>query len=131
MARREFSHNVKLEIIKRTMDAKGNLRCEKCFGVVKKGEVHHVDQDAMQIDKQTKLTASDGQFLCRECHQEITSAQAPVLAKAKRREKKALGIRIVPAKKIQSPPFPKSTKSANRIEKSRLPSRPLYQAIVK
>ena len=91
MPRREFTRSVRLEIIKRATDANGVPRCEICHGVANGGEVHHDDQDAMQTDKSRKLTAKDGRFLCKPCHKEITKAQAPVLAKAKRREARHTG----------------------------------------
>jgi hypothetical protein len=63
------------------------IRC----GATKGLEVHHKNMDAMEIDKSRELTADDGLLLCIPCHKEVTKAQAPVLAKAKRREAKHLG----------------------------------------
>lgn len=97
MKRREFSRAVKVEIMRRA--GNGSLFgfvCEKCHAVVAYGEIHHLDQDAMQTEKSAKLTAKDGQFLCKGCHKEITVAQAPVLAKVKRIEAKHLGARNAP-----------------------------------
>ena len=107
--RREFTRDVSAEIVKRAKDATGALRCEKCFGVVVRGEIHHLKEDALEIDKSRKLTAKDGQFLCEPCHDELTKAFAPIIAKVKRVEAKALG--ITRAKQaIKSAGFAKSTK---------------------
>jgi len=127
IARREFSANVKLEIIKRAMALDGIARCEICQGVAVGGEIHHLDQDAMQLDKSAKLTADQGQLLCKPCHKEITRQQAPVLAKAIRREKKALGVKKVSTKPIQSAPFPTSEKAAKRQGKESLKPKQLYK----
>ena len=97
MKRREFSRAVKVEILRRAQVPGTPLfRCEGCGSMVASGEIHHLDQDAMQTEKSTKLTAKDGQFLCRGCHKEITVAQAPVLAKVKRIEAKHWGARKAP-----------------------------------
>ena len=45
----------------------------------------------MQIDKSRKLTAADGQLLCRPCHADITKVQAPVLAKVRAVEARHIG----------------------------------------
>ena len=127
MARREFSGMVKLAIIKRAMATDGKPRCEQCLGIAVGGEIHHLVQDAMQIDKEGKLTALHGQYLCKPCHKEITRQQAPVLAKAIRREKKALGVKKVPVKPIQSAPFATSEKAAKRQSKPSLKPKQLYK----
>lgn len=110
MPRREFSKAVQVEIIKRASADGGRSvpYCEECVLPVRgRFEIHHLDQDALQIDKKRKLTAADGQLLCRPCHSEITKAQAPVLAKAKRREAKHLGVR---SNKPKIPARPKPVK---------------------
>ncbi len=116
-ARNEFSAKVALEIKCRSKDANGIFRCEKCFGVAIRGEIHHINQDAMQIDKARKLTAKNGQYLCRPCHKEITAQQAPVLAKVKRMERRNAGVRTVPVRKIESAPGPISERTAAKIER--------------
>jgi hypothetical protein len=115
MARREFSAKVALEIIRRAADAKGSPRCERCGGVAVGGEVHHVLMDAMQVDKSAKLTAADGELLCKPCHKEETARQAPALAKAKRLERRAAGVRTAPAVALQSAPMPISERTAAKL----------------
>ena len=102
--RREFTPSVDKEIRARARDANSELRCEKCFGVVKQGEVHHLKEDALEIDKSRKLTAKDGIFLCQHCHKELTKAFAPVIAKVRRVEAKHVGA-TRPAATIRSPGF--------------------------
>ena len=109
MSRREFTRDTRAEVVRRVKTPTG-FRCERCNAIVTKGEVHHKDQDAMQIDKRRKLTAADGEFLCIPCHAAETKAQAPIMAKVKRQEAKALGVKTAPAKPIQSAPFPKPDK---------------------
>lgn len=104
--RREFTLTVDKEIRARARDANGEFRCESpvCLAVVKRGEVHHVKEDALETDKSRKLTAKDGTFLCQPCHKELTKAFAPVIAKVRRVEAKHLGA-VRPAGKIKSPGF--------------------------
>ena len=110
--RREFSKVVKVDIIKRSIGISGFATCEKC-GLSTHGrfEIHHVDQDAMQIDKGAHLTAKDGILLCIPCHKEITVQQAPVLAKVKRVEARHLGATTI---KVKIPSRPKQP----RVEKA-------------
>lgn len=89
--RREFTTGVDAEIRKRAKDAKGQLRCELCGCAVSHGEVHHVKEDALEIDKSRKLTAADGVFACVPCHKELTRVFIPIIAKVRRVEAKALG----------------------------------------
>ena len=127
MSRREFLRSVKREIICRAMDATGVPRCEQCFGVAIGGEIHHVDMDAMQIDKSARLTAADGKLLCKVCHKEETAKQAPELAQAKRRELLDMGIRIVPIRQIQSRRFPTSERAAMRRPKHPMRRRVIFK----
>lgn len=108
--RREFTRDTAAEIMKRVKVETG-FRCEHCNGVVTKGEIHHKDQDAMQVDKRRKLTAADGEFLCEPCHDIETAKQAPVLAKVKRQEAKHLGVQTTTKNPIATPaPRPKDPK---------------------
>jgi protein-arginine kinase activator protein McsA len=107
--RREFTVSVDKEIRARARDANGELRCEECHTAVKRGEVHHVKADALEVDKSRKLTAKDGIFLCIPCHKGETKRFAPVIAKVRRVEAKHVGA-VRPASKIQSPGFAKGTK---------------------
>lgn len=118
MNRREFSAAVQVAIIRRaTID--GKLYCEKCEAWIKKrsgGEVHHVKQDAMEVDKASRLKASDGLFLCVPCHREESGAQARVYARVLRVEASHVGARAA------SRPIPSRAK-AERIPRPVAPGR--------
>jgi hypothetical protein len=104
MARQEFTRSVKAEIMLRTKRETG-FQCEHpgCGLIVSKGEIHHLEMDAMKTDKRRKLTADDGAFWCEPCHDAETAKQAPILAKVKRIEAKHLRA-VVPKAKIAAPP---------------------------
>ena len=123
MPRREFSKSVYAQIVKRAMLPSGEIACEGCGLILgkKKYHVDHTIADALQIDKSRKLTAEDGKLLGVECcHAPKTKVDVAVIAEAKRREAKHLGI-IRPAQKIRSAPFPKSEKAAKRDQNKGLP----------
>jgi hypothetical protein len=85
--RREFSKALKVAIRKRaTRD--GVRYCEQmgCGAQAMRGEVHHIRQDAMEVDKTRKLTAADGLYLCLPCHRIESDRQAGELSKALARE---------------------------------------------
>lgn len=104
--RREFSIAVRKKILLRAKDERGELRCEnpKCLAIVRRGEIHHLKEDALELDKSRKLTAADGIFLCEPCHDELTKAFAPVLAKVRKVEAKHLGA-VRATGTIRSPGF--------------------------
>lgn len=120
MARKEFSKSVKVAALKRAM-VNGIIRCEECHCEAKRPEIHHVNPDALTGEP----TLENAMVLCRDCHREKTSAQAPIIAKAKRREARQLGIRKRP--QLKSAGFPKFEKPSrigkHRIEKLPLPPR--------
>jgi len=129
MSRREFTKKVYMQIVKRAMLPNGEIACEGCGLILgkKKYHVDHTIPDALQIDKSRKLTADDGKLLGVECcHKPKTAEDVAVIAEAKRREDKHLGIKR-PKQTIKSAPFPKSEKAANRSPKQELPYRPLYR----
>lgn len=101
--RREFGREPRKQIIRRaTRD--GNQYCESCGVLTKPGEweIHHKEQDALQVDKSEKLTAEDGLLLCKSvCHPRETAKQRPILNEAKRREAAHLGARR-PKQKMKS-----------------------------
>ena len=108
MTRREFRKSVRVEIVKRAMKD-GVLRCESCGVALKRGEVHHIRPDGLEIDKGSPLTASDGLLLCcgpGSCHARHTASDVPAIARAKRIEAAHLGV-STPKTKIQSAGFPK------------------------
>jgi hypothetical protein len=88
MSRREFPRSVKAEIVKRAMDEKGRIRCEGCYGVVRRFEIDHVIAEALVVDKTKPLTAKDGQLLGYCCHRGEdgkTAQDVANIARAKRR----------------------------------------------
>lgn len=89
--RREFKRSVRVEIIKRAKDTILGLACEKCGNAVKRFEIHHLEQDAMQTDKSRALVASDGLLVCLRCHKKLNAHQAPILAKVLAVEARHLG----------------------------------------
>lgn len=119
--RQPFSRSVRIEIAKRARNAVGNPICEICGAVGKKLELHHVKQDAMKLDADKaakKLTTRDGQMLCKPCHDEITKAQALVLARVLRHEARHLGV------ETKSPRgFPKRAKPERVSDKLPMPPR--------
>lgn len=100
--RREFSKSIKIEILKRaTKTNDRGLRvvyCEGCGLPAKKWQFDHTIADGLQIDKTSRLTASDGKLLCSgdptRCHDIKTDKHdKPTIAKAKRNESNHLGIK--------------------------------------
>jgi hypothetical protein len=106
MSRREFKRTVKVEIIKRATPGIGSPFCEKC-GQTTKGrfEIHHLREDALEIDKSKPLKAEDGALWCKPCHAEHTrNFSTPAVALAKRQEAAALGVDKPNKHKIAQPP---------------------------
>jgi len=127
--RREFTKAVYAQIVKRAMLESGEIACEGC-GLILGKKVYHIDHtvpDALQVDKSRKLTADDGKLLGVECcHKPKTKTDQGTISKAKRNEERFLGMKR-PKQTIKSAGFPKSEKSARRVEKPSLPARPLYR----
>lgn len=130
MARREFTKTVYAQIVKRAMQANGEIACEGCGLILgkKKYHVDHTIPDALFLDKSRKLTADDGKLLGVECcHAPKTKDDVAVIAKAKRVEANHQGF-ARPAPKIKSPGFPVTEKAAKRESKPSLPYRSLYRS---
>jgi hypothetical protein len=94
-ARREFSKKVRLQIIKRSLNERGQPCCEGCGGVLKPGqaEVDHTIPEALVVDKSRELTADDGKLLGVCCHRGKdgkTNADVAQIAKARRQESRHL-----------------------------------------
>ncbi len=90
--RREFPDRIRLQILKRAMDADGRVRCEGCSGVLKAKvwEIDHTIAEALVVDKTKALTADDGKLLGPCCHRGEdgkTAADVGRIAKAKRAER--------------------------------------------
>ena len=103
MIRKEFDRATKAEIMRRAKVPTG-FQCEECGSIVTKGEIHHLKSDAFVVEKK-KLTAKDGAFLCKPCHDFETKANSGPIAKAKRQEAADLGI-----KRESSRPMPRLPK---------------------
>ncbi len=87
MSRREFSNYVKAQAAIRA-----NGKCEQCTARLLTGGYHydHDTPDALGGEP----TLDNCKLLCKACHSlKTTRADAPNIAKAKRRERKHLGIR--------------------------------------
>lgn len=128
--RREFPKAVYIQIVNRAMQESGEIACEGCGLILGKKKYHidHTIADALQIDKSRKLTVDDGKLLGVDCcHKPKTAVDVAVIAEAKRREAKHLGIRTAPSKPIRSAGFAKSEKAARRQPKPSLPPRQLYR----
>lgn len=90
MKRREFSKPVKVAIIRRATVGAQTI-CEGCGSACRQWQIDHIIAEALVVDKSKKLTAFDGQLLCARCHgAKTTAADVPAIAKAVRREAKAL-----------------------------------------
>lgn len=130
MARREFTKTVYMQIVKRAMLPSGEIACEGCGLILGKKRYHvdHTVPDALQIDKTRKLTAGDGKLLGVECcHKPKTADDVAVIAEAKRREERYLGVKRT-TQPIRSAGFPKSEKATRRVPKAELPYRQLYRS---
>jgi hypothetical protein len=128
--RRNFTRAVKIEIIKRSM-VKGVPTCDEVVGalrcVCQKGlAVHHKKMDAMEVDKTRKLTAADGELLCKAHHDPITKEQKGVLKKTLAVEAAHLGAK---RDKQPIPSDPHALKSRARPKhegRTGLPPRPMF-----
>ena len=115
--RLEFTKPVQRDIIKRATGDDGRIRCEGCKCVVKPGgfQIDHIIADGLKRDKSKPLTAKDGQLFCsgfpESCHgKKTTKHDVPAIAKAKRREDRAIGVRGPEKRPIQSRGFVKAEK---------------------
>jgi hypothetical protein len=111
--------------------------CESCGCQTKRFEIDHKIADGLRIDKTRKLTADDGELLCKDagrdsCHGRKTAEQdVPAIARAKRREARHIGA-VRPTAKINSAPFPISDRKKKRDQAAAAklpmpPRRPLYR----
>jgi len=109
-SRREFTRPQKVAMLKRAMDAHGNIRCESC-GLNITGKVvefDHVIPEALVLDKTHALSIEDGRVLGRDCCHRApgtkTTRDLAAIAEAKRREARHLGIR--PTRHLTGRGFP-------------------------
>ncbi|MBB3411282.1 5-methylcytosine-specific restriction endonuclease McrA [Rhizobium sp. BK316] len=136
MSRREFSRNQKEQIVERARTASGNVACERCGLVLKKGawEIDHVIPEALrpEADKQRKITIAEGQLLGFCCHRGKdgkTNDDVKKIAKAKRVYNAAHGLKAATQKPIRSAGFPQSPKAAKRLPKPALPPRAMFKPV--
>lgn len=128
--RRNFVRAVKVEIIRRATRPDGQPACEHCGAIGVKLDFHHKQMDAMVLDqdKKRKLTADEGELLCRHCHDPITAGQRKVLAKASATEAKHIGANSAPQRPLESRDnLPKGRNP--RHERAPLAPKQLYEVI--
>ncbi len=123
MPRKEFSKAVKVAAIKRaTRD--GVVYCEKCAAQAKRWEIDHDDADGLT----GQPTLENAVVLCIPCHSEKTKEDVAKIARAKRREALALGVRKTPT--LKSAPFAKAApqrKASKPMTKPMPERRPIYE----
>lgn len=100
--RREFPTSVRVAVIKRASDDQGRIYCEGCGALVKRFQVDHVRPDGLLGEP----TLENAQLLGECCFAPKNAKDTSDIARAKRREAKALG-----AKKPSSRPIPGSRAS--------------------
>lgn len=97
MSRREFPRSVKVQIVHRATNERGQIVCEGCGLVLGKKpyEIDHSLAEGLVVDKRRPLTAEDGRLLGVECCHDPKTYQhdLPAIARAKRREAKHLGVK--------------------------------------
>lgn len=123
--RREFSRAIKLEVLKRaTRD--GIVTCEKCGALAKRFQIDHVRPDGLLGEP----TIDNAMLICEPCFIAKNAEDTSRIAKAKRQESVALGIRTRPVAKLRGPKFAKSERTAAREPKVMPPRRALYRNTV-
>jgi hypothetical protein len=91
VARKEFTKAVKVAAVKRaTRD--GVTYCDGCNLPMKVWHYDHDNPDGLTGEP----TLENCKLLCLPCHAEKTKQDVSAIAKAKRREAKALGVRKTP-----------------------------------
>ena len=125
MPRKEFSKAIKVQAIKRaTRD--GAVYCEMCGALAKTWEIDHANPDGLT----GQPTLENAVIACRPCHAEKTKQDVGQIAKAKRREAKALGVRK--AATLKGPAFapaPEQRKASKPLAKELPPRRAMFQEI--
>lgn len=117
--RRNFSLRCQAAIIVRATVA-GRVSCERCGLWCKSRaafEIDHVLAEAMRprLDRRRPLTPADGQLLCLACHDEKTRGDLGAIARAVRREAKALGAHKGDRQRKERPPLTKRVAGKPRI----------------
>ena len=108
-ARREFTRAQKVVMLKHAMDGQGRIHCQGCgLNISGKAiEFDHVIPEALILDKTRELSADDGRVLGRDCCHRAPGAKTAqdlaVIAEAKRREARHLGIKPLPSRGFRRP----------------------------
>lgn len=124
MSRREFPRAIKVAVIKRaTRD--GVTYCEKCGALAKRWQIDHIRPDGLLGEP----TIENAQLLGECCYTPKNADDTAKIAKAKRREAKALGAKKPAGRPIVSVPFPppedkKRSDRTGKVDKSALPALP-------
>lgn len=92
--------------------------CSLSLGV----QFDHAVPDALGGDNSLENALA----ICVQCHKFKTRNDIKQIRKSDRQRDKASGV-LRPKQSIRSAGFPKSEKSARRVEKASLPARPLYR----
>jgi hypothetical protein len=128
MARKEFTRDVRAQIIRRATNEFGFITCEGCGLVLGKKPFHidHTIADALILSKR-RLTEKDGQLLGAECcHAGKTAQDQGIIAKVKRQEARSTGIKR-PTGTLQGQGFQKVAKEQKAPQRPSLPPRMLYK----
>ena len=130
MVRRNFTRDVRAQIVKRAMNAAGQVCCEVCGLVLGKKpyQIDHTKPDGLEVDKSRRLTADDGKLLGQECCHgpKTTQVDRPMIDRAKRREAKHLGTKTPPSQTIPSRGF--ASPFASNEQRAAVQSRVLAEA---
>lgn len=94
MSRKEFSKSIKVKVILRATK-NGNVYCEACGALAKKWEIDHVRPDGLLGSP----VLDNAQLLCRVCHSAKTKSDVAAIARCKRIEARALGVKKRPTLK--------------------------------
>lgn len=110
MPRREFTKTVKKQIIARSTNKDGQICCEGCNLILglKKYDIDHTHPDGLTAEKR-KLTAEDGQLLCKQCHKAKTKRDVQAMRKADRVRNRHTGA-TAPKQTIKGKPLSKAQK---------------------
>ena len=123
MPRKEFSKAVKVQATKRaTRD--GVTYCEGCGLPAKRWHYDHDNPDGLTGEP----TLENCKLLCLPCHEAKTKQDVAAIARAKRREALALGVRKTPT--LKSAPFAKAApqrKASKPMTKPMPDRRPMYE----
>lgn len=119
MSRKEFSKAVKVAVVKRATK-NGVTYCEECNAMAKNWDIDHINPDGLT----GKPGIENAKLLCKPCHSEKTKLDVAVIAQAKRREAKNLGVKATAT--IKAAGFAKLEKPVKN--RSPLgPPRPMFQ----